>query len=709
MSPTSSRPLKTRLARRARPYLPYLAASSILAWLAIRNIFADAQGPAVPLDDSYIHFVYAKRFAEFSPFVFSPGDGPTSGATSFLWPILLAPFWLLGLRDDSIIWAAWLLGTLLHAATALETKRLAEKLAGPIAGIGASVMCLLFGAFAWFAWSGMETMGLAWAMTRACRTLADLAETEPEERSRSLVMKAAFAAALCPLFRPEGGFNALVSIVGIALLTWRGPAPTFLARARGLASPLALPLAAIAVSPLLNLLITGSARSTTTMVKWGPGNPYYIDGRLTDFLLGNVGMFFKDLLSAGPFTTEFLPDYTHWVFAAGLVAFVTLSVRTGKTRIAIIFALFLVSSLIPCSFITILWNRVRYIWPYAPSWFVLVACLGHELAYLAKRVWKTDTAWVAGVVTGVFAGALATKMTWSLNDLANSSRAIKEQQVKLGRWAKDNLPSDARIGLNDTGAIAYFSERRTFDVVGLTTQGEALYWVHGAGSRFEHYEKLGAANLPTHFIVYPEWFGIPSVLGPQLFAATVQNQSILGGATKVAYEADWSVLGRATLPMSEGRPSPIADVLDVADVESEREHRYELTSFASENDNRVGLAWNDEGEEWADGGRSRRVYESFMLDFTNTTSPVLVVRASAPEAIRVNVEMDDATIGEVVVPGGAWSEISLPLPKADGLHRITLKAAPGQMLELRGLGQNGELLAPEPKTFGTMHYWLFAE
>lgn len=660
----------------------------------------------MPLDDSYIHFVYAKRFASFTPFVFSPGDGPTSGATSFLWPILLAPFWLLGLRDTSIIWAAWLLGTVLHAATALETRRLATKLAGPIAGTGASVMCLLFGAFAWFAWSGMETMGLAWAMTRACRTLADLAEAAPADRPGALTRSAAVAAALCPLFRPEGGYNALVSVVGIAVLLWRVPDGARLPRLRWLVAP----LAAIATTPLLNLAITGTARSTTTMVKWGPGNPYYTDGRLTEFILNNVGMYFKELLAAGPFTTEFLPDYTHWVLGAGLVAFAVLVARDrSKSKVALVFALFLVSSLIPCTFITILWNRVRYIWPYAPAWFVLVACLGHEFAAAARRIWKTDTAWVAGVVTGVFAGALATKLTWALNDLANSSRAITEQQVKLGRWAKENLPADARIGLNDTGAIAYFSERRTFDVVGLTTQGEALYWVHGAGSRFEHYERLGAERLPSHFIVYPEWFGIPSVLGPQLFAATVQNQSILGGNTKVAYEADWSILGRANRPMSEDRPSALVDELDVADVESERDHGYVLTNFTSENDNRVGLAWSDAGEEWADGGRSRRVYESFLLDFSATTSPVLVVRASAPESVRVKVDVDGVDLGELVVPAGNWSELALPLPKAEGRRRVTLTAAAGQLLEQRTRAQNGELLPAEPKTFGTMHYWLFAE
>ena len=35
--------------------------------------------------------------------------------------------------------------------------------------------------------------------------------------------------------------------------------------------------------------------------------------------------------------------------------------------------------------------------------------------------------------------------------------------------------------------------------VGLTTAGEAKHWVAGAGSRFEHYERLDPQQLPTHW------------------------------------------------------------------------------------------------------------------------------------------------------------------------------------------------------------------
>ena len=119
----------------------------------------------------------------------------------------------------------------------------------------------------------------------------------------------------------------------------------------------------------------------------------------------------------------------------------------------------------------------------------------------------------------------------------------------LGRWAGEQLPPNSVIGVNDAGAIAYFSGRRTFDLVGLTTPNEARYWVAGAGSRFEHYERLRNKELPTHFIVYRSWFAIEPLLGERLTQRTVHGATILGDSTKVACRADYAALGSATLPV----------------------------------------------------------------------------------------------------------------------------------------------------------------
>src|SRR5262249_14532234 len=139
-------------------------------------------------------------------------------------------------------------------------------------------------------------------------------------------------------------------------------------------------------------------------------------------------------------------------------------------------------------------------------------------------------------------------------------------------------PPGARLGVNDTGAIAYLSGRPTFDVVGLTTEGEARYWVAGAGSRFEHYEKLPPARRPSHFVVYPQWMACPPVLGRVLTEATVLDQSILGGTTMYVHEARWDLLGSGALPAAPPEGLSLADELDVADLESEAAHGYVLGS-----------------------------------------------------------------------------------------------------------------------------------
>src|SRR6266516_835546 len=98
------------LARRILPYAPVTLLTAFLAAYTIRGVLAKCGHPAVPLDDAFIHFQYAKRLASGHFFSYVDGEGYSSGATSLLWPMLLAPLYLVGLRDLSIIWGAWFFG-----------------------------------------------------------------------------------------------------------------------------------------------------------------------------------------------------------------------------------------------------------------------------------------------------------------------------------------------------------------------------------------------------------------------------------------------------------------------------------------------------------------------------------------------------------------------------------------------------------------------
>src|SRR6185503_13451764 len=114
--------------KRALRYAPVSLATVALAAYTIHAVIARCGHPAVPLDDAFIHFQYAKRLAGGHFFSYVEGEGYSSGATSLLWPLLLAPFHAVGLTDLSIIWGAWALGFLALGALTVETYRLALPL-----------------------------------------------------------------------------------------------------------------------------------------------------------------------------------------------------------------------------------------------------------------------------------------------------------------------------------------------------------------------------------------------------------------------------------------------------------------------------------------------------------------------------------------------------------------------------------------------------
>lgn len=671
------------LRRRSSIYLPALVASTVLGAIAVHGIWDRVGHPAAPLDDSFIHFQYARRLAEGGFFSFVEGKGYTSGATSTLWPLLLAPFYLVGFRGLGIVVAAWVLGTLFHAALATEAYRLARPIAGRAAAVGAGAMCVSFGAFAWFAWSGMETIALGWALLRAGRLAAErLEEPRPDPSLTRSLMTMAFVG---PLLRPEGALCSLLAAVALGLEARRARG---LRERAGHAGRGLLALAGASVVPALHWAFTGSPGSTTTAVKWLLPNPYYRGPTLWSAIGAHVDLLLDDILQGGTWGAIFVPDGLVYALAAGAVATIVAGVRQGRAfRAAIVIAIAL-GTFAPTTYLSFLWNRVRYVWPFAGAWFVLLACLAAEIGCLVR--WRDRRAtFVTPLLAGVFAGALATKLPWTLADLAQSAHAIDRQQVALGHWARDNLPADARVGVNDTGAIAYFGERETFDVVGLTTMGEAKYWVAGAGSRFEHYETMDRAALPTHFIVYPQWMGMPAVLGPELTRATVEDQSILGGVTKVAYEARWDRLGSGALPGEPLARGRLVDEIDVADLESEQAHAYQLFA-ATEADNQAVLYTGPAGQ-LADGGRFRRTADRFVASLDPGVETHLVLRVVADEPLTLVVRVDDEPVGDVEIPWSLWTEAALVLP-ADRV----------------GPTPHIEVAATRPgTTFASLHYWLF--
>lgn len=668
--------------RRVARWAPLVLATAFLASHAIHGVLDKLGHPGAALDDAYIHFQYARAFAEGHPFRFQAGEPISTGATSFLWPILLAPFYAVGFRGEAILWPAWMFSFAALGALAYEAHALTRPLAGRAAAIGAGAMALSFGGLVWGAASGMEVVPFAWLIAYSTRRACEWAET-PERRSGRSLLGLLLLAVLCPLMRPEGAITTLALGGLVAIFPPRG---TVRAKGANVSRVVVLAFVAAAILPnVILLVLTGSATSSTTQVKLLAGNPYYT---LPGAALANARLLVGSILDGQVWSAEFLPKGGAPFALAGLIATAARGHVTGlRVRAALIIVLAL-SMFVPCLYVTFLWNRLRYLWPFATGWIIGLACLARVVAGFATRLDARAGAATATLVTGAVAGMFVVRLEWVLEDVAQSASGIDRQQVALGRWAKEHLPADARIGLNDTGAIAYFGDRKTFDVVGLTTPTEGRYWVAGAGSRLEHYERLrvvAPASLPTHFIVYPEWMALDPVLGAPLHEATVTDSTILGGQTMRVSEARWEHLGTGERPWTA--LGTIHDAIDVADLESEAEHAFELDG--ARDGEQVGREENaPDGAIVLDGGRTNRTRDRFVANLPAQGKLLGVARVETSTATTLQVNVAGKPVARIEVLGGPWEEISFEVPADARGERVPIE------------------VSADGSTFTSFHYWF---
>jgi len=642
----------------------FLLGAAVLGALAIWRIFAATGGaPAVPLDDSYIHFQFARSFAQGQPFVYSPGAVPVAGATSLLWPLALAVPQLFGVAGTALIPWAWGLGFLALGLLAYESARAAEGITSPGVAWIAGAFTLAFSANTWFAASGMEVVPLAWLLLRCCRRAAEWFEGEHDGLWELLLL-----AFLAPAMRPEGALGS--ALIASALLFGGGGKRAYAALA--LASPL--------VPSLVYVWFTGHATQTTTLVKWLPFSPYLTFDSLVATVFGNVQLFWSTLLDGKWWSAAYVPEHSKFVTWLALPALVFAGQARGRSARGWLLVVLGLGILLPTTYDSFLWNRLRYLWPFAAPWLIGLLALADQMADFAALLWRRLSA-ARYLISAGFGVALLSKFPFALGDLAESARAISAQHVELGEWAADALPEGARIGVNDTGAIAYFSRRPVFDIVGLTTTGEARYWTAGAGSRFEHYEHLSKDVLPTIFIVYPAWFALPDLLGPCLTERTV-HATILGGETMVACRADYSRLGSGERPsLLEFWSLTPRDTLDVSDLDSEAAHGYALLP-ALQTDNVLlsnGVV--------SDAGRRHRTREAFRLDVASGGR--LVTRLGADQPLTVRLSIGGRVISSWAVSRPDFEDHVLILPK-------DLASGPADVE-----------IDTEGGTFSALHYWAY--
>jgi hypothetical protein len=474
-----------------------------------------------PLDDSWIHFQFARNLASGHGFAYNP-DVPVAGSTAPLWTLLLAGFFALG-----GVYPAWakLAGVAGALGAAWLARGLAQVWTGDTAlGLTAALATVWSAPMIWGALSGMEVTLAAVLVTGAL--VAHVA---------GRVVPAAALLGLAALARPES--------VLLIPLVWLGGPVTWSRTAIVWGVPSAILMPWIA----FNLRTAGTPLPATAAAK--------IEGGLVGFLSGAREPLATTLLWR---PCQFEREWIVWLASVNLLLPVLLLPglwvlwrRGGRFWLgpALILLVHPIGMALLAPYRGPSFQEGRY------SIHLLPLAVVVAVSALAPLVWaaRIQPVWGRMACAIVLAASLAplaagaTRYAWAVQN-------IDAMQVSLGRWVAAETPRKARLALNDVGAIAYVGRREVIDVMGLITPRIIPYRRDGEAGVLRYLQQ----NCPDYLIVFPAWFPSLSVrrdLFTPVHRVKLEHNTVAGADEMVVYQTAWNRWGPAPEPCPAGPPS----------------------------------------------------------------------------------------------------------------------------------------------------------
>ncbi len=505
----------------------------------------------VPLDDVFIHFDFARATARGHPLEWIAGQGYSSGETSPLYALLLAVAWGVGFRGGALAVAA---ACIACASIVWAMRSLRVLLGGARQAVAyvAAAMLVSIGALDFTLVSGMEFALFIALLFRAFVSADRVMRAPPHVRAHAQWRLGALGALLV-WTRPE----AAVVIAVLSVLAAR--------HARSL-SPIAsmvrvaLPGAvATLLVATLNRIMTGDWASAGARLKLLSSNPYLTDLDRAREVVLNVFYFGWKVVEGSAVAR---PSFVWVLLACALAPLVSRRSRDLSAAVLVSAGLYgiLVSFNGAARF-----QGFRY---YAPAVAMFVCAMALGLGAVARRFGA-----LASVILGVFiAGGAVSRLGAQVRFFRDASENVHDQQVVVGKKLHEMVHPGDRILLNDAGAIVYFADVGAMDALGLGGFRRLPFTraaLSGEASVVELLQRLPSGDRPSVLALYPNWFPeITSRFGHEVARVTIEHNVICGGPTKVIALADWSALD------GDEDPPGAIDGLDVADVESEKDHDY---------------------------------------------------------------------------------------------------------------------------------------
>ncbi|MEZ4387762.1 MAG: hypothetical protein R3D98_09330 [Candidatus Krumholzibacteriia bacterium] len=434
-------------------------------------------------DDTFIHLRYAENLLHRAEFAFNPGES-TYGATSPLWILGLGFCLKLGLSGPA---AAWVLGLISGVLMVMVLAGLLRRLAFPEAWRW--WIFLLGVSDAWFLrWtmSGMETplataalLVLLWPLVMASPKPASGAAG----RLRRRYLAWGVAAGLAGLVRPEFLLLGPAALPWLMLFEYRRAEVLGGDPARRRAGPLGL-AAASAVGWLASAgpWIVYAER---TFGRWTPGTAS-AKSFAASFDLVEVVLYLGRSLQQLAMTQGVV-----WLGFLALVAVVIVERRRqerGRAEpdgalnpgqwefwqaVALVLVVATWSGLLLGGYaVKKVWTISRYLSPLAPSLLLMLGVLAYWLLNVATpfRGRPVLGTWVAGAACGLALLGNVILLAGPVRTHARTfSAGVMTCYLARGEWLAEHAAPDDVVAALDIGALAYGSDLRVLDLMGLVS------------------------------------------------------------------------------------------------------------------------------------------------------------------------------------------------------------------------------------------------
>ena len=671
--------------------LLFLGGLQILAYYFVGSMLTPRPfSVACPQPDTLLYCQSAKQIALGQPFVFSPGEAPSTGCTSHLYPFFLAIPYLLGTHGATLLLGGFLLNAILYLAFLYAWHHIFESLLDDDrARLCATVLLGLFGQSACCAFGQTDT-GLIMAVTSGVYA-AWL-------RNRRILF--AILLAIAPWCRPEGmmlvvGFGAVIVFSFVRLFVYSSGRSRQAVHSHENHSSLVTRLSSLAHGDFIavcvaalsavgvfvfNYCLTGQFQFHSVEFKGYFGNLFFAEAawKTCSDLLTMLRQLALGQPEGSPTRATFSIPFLGAIFAwIGVLFF-------NWRRHTLHFAGWIVAILLGLlSVASGGWqgtNIDRYLAWLLPTGLIFVSCGIMQLADWTKgRLrWEAIAAFVMA-----FQGAAAVA-TLSLFDCASRMTQLDFETVSSMSEVFDE--GNGEVGGSGAAGYAYLlNDRRIVHLSGLYSPAFRSRVIscnleilkHEADKRFVYWLATGQKPMLGN------WEATP-----------LTSEQIFQGLNKLSlWKTDWTLLDASLKPVSTNAPINglvLADSVDVGYLRDEKR-----TSFAV-NYRLPGLSYlafamdgECDGKRIVDIGRPVIGWSEMRVRLKPGQNAVVVVRMAAKaEKIRANLYAAAETLSlkkesrlNVFVDGEPVTSVQATLDDGDGRFTEIAFRIPGSAIK----------------------------